>query len=64
MDMSGIIIIAALASILANFLKVWEFVSSKPWPTYKKNLLSSYADPFHRTLSPPKGTAYAIPLGS
>jgi hypothetical protein len=36
MDMSVIIIVAALVSILANLLKVWEFVSPRFGPHIKK----------------------------
>ena len=34
-DLSAIIILAAVVSILANFLKVWEFGSSR-FSLYKK----------------------------
>ena len=37
MDLSAIILTAALVSILANFLKVWEFGSSR-LSAYIKNL--------------------------
>jgi hypothetical protein len=36
MDMSAILILAALVSLLANSLKVWEFVSARLGSLFKK----------------------------
>ncbi len=50
MDMLLIIILAALVSILANSLNVWEFVSSRLAPILKKPKNT-------RAEEPPRGRA-------
>ena len=49
MDLSAIIITAAVVSILANFLKVWDFCSSRLDTLIKKSLRS---DSLYESMTP------------
>ena len=64
MDNSGIILTAAIFSILANALKVWEFCSSRFVRFFKKNLKNSLqVFTFHASFAPSLQTPRNVPSG-